>query len=182
MFNFIYVFFHFADLVDVTKIAPIKTFCGCMSLNTGCMIIGILGVLGCVKGFITRPSVIYIVDAFSCIALLVGLKTKNRYYLLPYIIWNSIGILALSLILYLIIIFSIVVFELAEYPAILVIMPREIASLNIAASAAIALIIAFSILGAFLLLVVYSHFIELREKQERENVSIPRTLHAEIPN
>lgn len=80
------------------EMASQKTCCGCLSLRTGCFIIGgIEIIIGTVNAAVTRSPGILLFFIVP-VLLIVGAEKKNRHYMWPWIILNGIGVAIVTLL------------------------------------------------------------------------------------
>lgn len=141
--------------------ASFKTFCGCMSLRTGCLVIGALDIILLI-GF--EPSLLHLVQIFSSGALIFGVVKKKRDFFWPYLIVHSLSICVLTMMLILWIIFAAPVIEILIRTKFSAQHDNEV--LNVVVPIVTAVLIIFVIIHGFLLSIVFSHFVELRENEE----------------
>lgn len=155
------------------KSAPFKTFLGCMSLQTGCIIIGLSELLYCIIMMGSKQSFVFAINLVCSAALLIGILKNNRNYFWLWIVWNCIQIVALTLLLSLAVLYATVLLQMDSLNSYYTRNHWDIEKINKEVSIAIPLFIVFILVSAFLAAIVYSHFVELREKEKREQAVIP---------
>lgn len=160
-----------ANIMD--KPAPFRTFLGCMSLQTGCIIIGLIQLLYSTIMMGSKLSVVFAIDWVCSAALLIGILKNNRNYFWLCIVWNSIQMAALTLLLSLGVLFTTVLLQLDSMNPYYARSSWDIKKINNVVSLAIPLFIVTISVSAFLTAIVYSHSVELREKEKRQNAVIP---------
>lgn len=82
-------------LLDQAVVAPFETFFGCMSLRTGSLVIGIVGLWDLLLIVGWRYSALSIVGLVSSLALIYGACKSNRNYVWPYLIVKLLTIIVL---------------------------------------------------------------------------------------
>lgn len=149
---------------------PLTTFCGCMSLRTGCSLIGVFGLLFSIIMIVRCPSFVYIYDIACSGALVLGIQVNNRRYFWLWMVWHSIQTTAMTMVLSTCVLSTAMVLQLADMfdlPA------KAMLKLNVAMSLATPMLSGAIMVNAYFLWVVYSHFIEMREQQMRHRAPIP---------
>lgn len=160
--------------------AVFKSCCGCMTLRTGCIVIGVLEILAqiwniSVQRQVSGSLIGGTLIAFIASALLIyGAAKRNRFLLWPWIVVNIITLIILVIGLLLCVFASALivdVFKAAEVEGKMT--DEEMAQAQIGLTTLVVLI-AVSILISIailipLTLVAYSYVCELREEEERQN-------------
>lgn len=158
-----------------------KTCCCCLSLRTGCIIIGVvelLGYLSIIASHSTSASKILgtIIGVVASVLLVYGAYKKNRFCLWPWIVINIISIIVLVVGLLMCAFASTIIVDIYnEAVAQGQIQPTQDDEDTFkAAGMAFVVIIAVIILILIVILVLitlvaYSYVCELREEQERQN-------------
>lgn len=160
--------------------AIFKTCCCCISLRTGCIIIGVLEILAqiwniSVQKQVTGSVIGGTLIAFVVSALLIyGAAKRNRVFLWPWIVVSIITLIILVIGLLLCVFASALivdVFKAAESEGKLSDEEMEQAQIGLTTLVvliAVSILIAIAILIP-LTLVVYSYVCELREEEVRQN-------------
>lgn len=129
-------------LSQQSKLAPFKTFFWCMSLRTGCLVLGGIGLVDTLLFVGLRLSLLNIISIGCSGALVYGVVKKNRKYLWPYLLLKLVLIFAIIMLLFMWIVAT-PVFGFTIYYA--------------------AIFIAYILLACLWFWIVYSHNVELRE-------------------
>lgn len=73
-----------------------RSCCGCMSLRTGCIVIGVLELIHRLVGTTDTPKLLMIplglFGAIACVLLIIGALMQNHSFLWPYIAVNIVSV------------------------------------------------------------------------------------------
>lgn len=152
--------------------ACLKTCCCCLSLRTGCIIIGVLEILGhttsiAMNKLTTSVVINGVISLFAAILLIYGAARRNRHFLRAHIIVDVIKMVLIIIVS----ILCAVAMKYLVYP--LVIQDDEgISEARDAAAMLVTIIIILSIalvIKIWFIIVIYSHISEIREEFEARN-------------
>lgn len=150
----------------------LKSFCGFMTLRTGCTVLGMLEMLNYIVMMGSKPSLVYTIGFVCSTTLVLGIFKNNRHYLWPSIIWNTMQTITLAMVLCL---GTLITTALVAFDQMSIKMDgggggsssRKISELNVAMSFAIPVLIVLITIGAFFSLALYSLNVEMREQEKR---------------
>lgn len=156
----------------------IKSCCCGISPRTGCIMIGVLEIIGNIMLFFYDPPALMLADALlGCIVsalLIYGAVKGNRFYSWPSVVRNIITIVG-----------TVIVFCMSLIPVFTSETPRDDLEAMSEHNVLLTMVIVDSLYNALLLLikigftlVIYSHICELREKEEpnKNNINVSPEL------
>lgn len=162
------VFFFFCA-ANLKNELLLKSFCGFMTLRTGCTVIGLLEMLNYIVMMGSKPSMVYIIGFVCSTSMVLGIFKNNRHYLWPSIIWNTMQTITLAMVLCLgtLITTALMAFDQMSTKMNGNSSRTQITELNVAMSFAIPVLIVLITIGAFFSLALYSLNVEMREQEKR---------------
>lgn len=163
------------------KMAVFKTCCCCLSLRTGCIIMGVLEILSYLSVVAAKnssPASIFLmlVGLIASALLIYGAIKRNRFCLWPWIVVNIIAIIVFIIGVLLCAFASAIIvdiFQDAQAQGAIQISEKETEEAKAAITVfvvivAVTFLISIGIVTLFTL-VAYSYVCELREEEERQH-------------